>query len=421
MLDATRSQSWPTAPDLAGRRVAGRGHHSLRGGRGVDRERAVESTQGNVRVAEGGELAHPDPLRVWQRAAEAAAERVRDKLRPGSMGGPDAHAARVRAVSARATGSAIGSPGIAGAASAATRCQPAGRPRTAVRSTPTRAASPGPFLVAGAAARNAARAIPASTMPASSAAITAASGRGGRRGDGRSRAVASVTGARSAAAPRRSCRAEARRRSSMPGAAPAAAPFRAVAAARSARRRSAGGRPAASPCRRRSRRRSRSGGRRCARGRPRRRVGHMRVQHRGVDVAREGDGAGQALVQHGGERVDVGRRPGRLAVDLLGRRVVDRADEVAAVGEGGVGVRAGRGRSRPNTGSRRPRPGCSEASRRGARPRPSARRRARRPPGRSSRTARSGSIPRRAISSFSVEPSTSRIARKRPSSSSPAS
>ena len=42
-------------------------------------------------------------------------------------------------------------------------------------------------------------------------------------------------------------------------------------------------------------------------------------------VALERRLAGQALVQHAAERVDVGARVDRLAADLLGRDVVERA------------------------------------------------------------------------------------------------
>ena len=54
--------------------------------------------------------------------------------------------------------------------------------------------------------------------------------------------------------------------------------------------------------------------------RPRRRLGEVRVHDRRVGVARERHRAGEALVEHRAERVDVGGGGRRLAADLLRAR-----------------------------------------------------------------------------------------------------
>ena len=59
--------------------------------------------------------------------------------------------------------------------------------------------------------------------------------------------------------------------------------------------------------------------------RPRRRLRHVRVQDRRLGRPRERNRPGEALVEHAGERVDVARGARALAVDLLGRDVVERA------------------------------------------------------------------------------------------------
>jgi hypothetical protein len=68
----------------------------------------------------------------------------------------------------------------------------------------------------------------------------------------------------------------------------------------------------------------------------RRRIGHVRVQHRRLGVLGIGHHAAQALVQHAGEGVDVALLRGRLAPDLLGRDVVERADELPCLGQAEV-------------------------------------------------------------------------------------
>ena len=55
----------------------------------------------------------------------------------------------------------------------------------------------------------------------------------------------------------------------------------------------------------------------------------MREHHRDVGVALVRLLAGQALVEDAAEGVDVGGRRDLLRLDLLGRRVVDGADEDA--------------------------------------------------------------------------------------------
>src|SRR5262249_48363384 len=56
---------------------------------------------------------------------------------------------------------------------------------------------------------------------------------------------------------------------------------------------------------------------------------HVRPDDRGVHVLGEGDPAGQALIQHAPQRVDVGAAIDRAALDLLRRDVVDGAHELA--------------------------------------------------------------------------------------------
>ena len=59
----------------------------------------------------------------------------------------------------------------------------------------------------------------------------------------------------------------------------------------------------------------------------------MRVDARDVGVARERNLAGQALIQHAAERIDVGTAVDRLSADALGRDVVDAADQLPALGQ----------------------------------------------------------------------------------------
>ena len=56
--------------------------------------------------------------------------------------------------------------------------------------------------------------------------------------------------------------------------------------------------------------------------------------------------AGQALVEHDAERVDVAGRGGRRALGLLGREVLRGADDLAGLGERDARRRPGRCRSR---------------------------------------------------------------------------
>src|SRR5262249_18924595 len=56
---------------------------------------------------------------------------------------------------------------------------------------------------------------------------------------------------------------------------------------------------------------------------------HVRPYYRRVDVLGEGDPAGQALIQHAPQRVDVGAAIDGAALDLLRRDVVDGAHELA--------------------------------------------------------------------------------------------
>ena len=65
----------------------------------------------------------------------------------------------------------------------------------------------------------------------------------------------------------------------------------------------------------------------------RRRIEQVRVHDRDVRLAVEGLLPGQALEEQAAERVDVGLWPDRLALDLLRRRVVERADEEAGPGQ----------------------------------------------------------------------------------------
>ena len=63
--------------------------------------------------------------------------------------------------------------------------------------------------------------------------------------------------------------------------------------------------------------------------RPGRRLRDMGVEHRGLGLVRERHLAGQRLVEHGGERVEVAGRADGLTADLLRRRVVEGAEVLA--------------------------------------------------------------------------------------------
>ena len=65
-----------------------------------------------------------------------------------------------------------------------------------------------------------------------------------------------------------------------------------------------------------------------------RKLDQVGPQHRSVIVAAERQPPGEALVQHAPQRIDVGARAHRGALDLLGRDVVDRAEEVPGAGQG---------------------------------------------------------------------------------------
>ena len=70
---------------------------------------------------------------------------------------------------------------------------------------------------------------------------------------------------------------------------------------------------------------------------------HLRL---GVGVlAREGDDPGQRLVEDAAERVDVGGRADALAAPLLGRHVLDRADDRGAAASAGLGEALARPKS----------------------------------------------------------------------------
>ena len=60
---------------------------------------------------------------------------------------------------------------------------------------------------------------------------------------------------------------------------------------------------------------------------PRRRAGQVGVHHRDLGVPLERRPAGEALVEHAAERVDVRASVERQPLDLLGRGVLDGADE----------------------------------------------------------------------------------------------
>ncbi len=64
-----------------------------------------------------------------------------------------------------------------------------------------------------------------------------------------------------------------------------------------------------------------------------RRVGDVRPQLRHVVVLREGDAAGEHLVEHAAERVDVRAPVDGAGLDLLGRHVVGGADPGARAGQ----------------------------------------------------------------------------------------
>ena len=97
----------------------------------------------------------------------------------------------------------------------------------------------------------------------------------------------------------------------------------------SGRRRSRSAGPATSPSPWRSRRRGPRAGRGASPSGSRRLLGQVGVDHRDVGVARERDLADEAVVEQAAERVDVRAAVDLAALDLLGRDVVDRADDVA--------------------------------------------------------------------------------------------
>jgi hypothetical protein len=72
-------------------------------------------------------------------------------------------------------------------------------------------------------------------------------------------------------------------------------------------------------------------------GHPRRRVGQVRVHHRGGFLAPERRRAGQQLERRAGQPVLIGPPVRRPALDLLGRDVVQRAQELARPGQPGRG------------------------------------------------------------------------------------
>src|SRR5262245_60947372 len=59
----------------------------------------------------------------------------------------------------------------------------------------------------------------------------------------------------------------------------------------------------------------------------------VRPQHGQIGVPAEGHRAGQALVEQAAERVHIGAAVDRLALDLLGGGVVDRAHDLPGEGE----------------------------------------------------------------------------------------
>ena len=66
----------------------------------------------------------------------------------------------------------------------------------------------------------------------------------------------------------------------------------------------------------------------------------MRVHLRQLGVARERHAAGERVEEDGAQRVHVGAGVRVLAADLLGRREVRRADEVAGAGDAATRRRA---------------------------------------------------------------------------------
>jgi len=70
----------------------------------------------------------------------------------------------------------------------------------------------------------------------------------------------------------------------------------------------------------------------------RRRIGEVRHQDPVFGGPHVRDLAGEALAQHGRQRVHVAARGGEFATGLLGGDVVDRADELAGLGHRGVVV-----------------------------------------------------------------------------------
>ena len=95
-------------------------------------------------------------------------------------------------------------------------------------------------------------------------------------------------------------------------------------------------------------------------GEPRRRLVQVREDDRELALAVERPLPGKALVEDAAERVDVGAAVDRAALDLLGRHVVDRADEAALAGQAArPRRRGGRGRSRRRRRARHRRLGAT--------------------------------------------------------------
>ena len=148
-------------------------------------------------------------------------------------------------------------------------------------------------------------------------------------------------------------------------------------------------------------------------GHPRRRVAEMTEEDRDVRVLPIRAAPGEALEEHAAERVDVDRRRDLAALDLLGRRVVDAADEhprlrlAAAAGElGDAEVRQERAARGGILEEDVGRLDVAVHHARGRGPR-----RARPRPARSARaSARRRRLPSRPISRARSPPATSRIA-----------
>ena len=71
----------------------------------------------------------------------------------------------------------------------------------------------------------------------------------------------------------------------------------------------------------------------------------MCAQMTATSFSRLNGAAGEALEEDAAERVDVGAASTGIALDLLGRDVVDRPDELARRGEPATRPRASSGRS----------------------------------------------------------------------------